>query len=49
MGKHMSRVQSPRDFRATSGRTARDAYEFMLERRRWERHVDALLALGPRH
>ena len=49
MGKHMSRVQSLRDFRSS---TAQRAYRFMLERRRWERHVDALLAreaLVPRH
>ena len=49
MGKHNKGVQSPRDFRATSGRTARDAYEFMLARRRWERHADYLLTLTPRH
>ena len=49
MGKHTSGIRSPRDFRATSGRTARDAYEFMLARRREERHADYLLTLTPRH
>ena len=46
MGKHMSRIQSSRDFRST---TAQRAYRFMLARRREERHVDALLARVPRH
>lgn len=46
MGKHMSRIQSSRDFRST---TAQRAYRFMLARRRWERHADFLLTLTPRH
>ena len=49
MGKHNKGVQSPRDFRATSSKTARDAYEFMLARRREDRHADYLLARVPRH
>ena len=49
MGEHNTGIQSARDFRATSGRTARDAYESMLARRREERHADYLLTLTPRH
>ena len=49
MGKHSSGIRSPRDFRARSGRTARDAYEVMMERLRWERRVGAMLAMVPCH
>ena len=49
MGRHSSGIRSPRDFRARSGRTARDAYELMMERLRWEHRVDARLALRPCH
>ena len=49
MGKHNSGIRSPRDFRARSGRKARDAYEVMMERLHWERHVGAMLAMVPCH
>ena len=49
MGKHSSGIRSPRDFRARSGRKARDAYEGMMDRLRWERRVGAMLAMVPCH